>query len=369
MDDKIIYGIEDHFKRFNSEEACKEYLEELRWNGQPVCTSCGNNHLNYYLSTTKNYKCSKCKKHFNVLKGTIFEKTKIPLRTWFIVIQLFLTDKRGVSSCKVAQDFKIQQRTAWFMLHRIREAMGADNNTIQLSGEVEVDEAAFGGKPQWDTRLARRKIEFEKAQEKIYGFGKMKMRTLFGKRKRGRKKGSTKEVLKQKRKEKEIKGRKKEFEFKTHVLVMTERESKKLVLKVIGRTMADKTKKIIYPHLRNHITAKGIFITDQWNLYDEIGLEFIKHLTVNHDIGYVVNGIHINNAENIWAHINRMIRGTYLHLSPKHFQRYMNEFAFRRTRNNISQEAFFDAFMGGILGKRILYNVLISREAQMFTIE
>ncbi len=148
-------------------------------------------------------------------------------------------------------------------------------------------------------------------------------------------------------------------------MVITERDSKKIILKLIGEKSEDKTKKNIYPHLRKHITANSILITDQWNLYDEIGLEFDEHLTVNHEIGYVINGIHINNAENIFLHVNRLL-STYFHLSIQHFQSYMNEFSLRRNSINIrQQEAFFDSFMEETIGNRLEYNDLITRSKQI----
>jgi len=364
MPSNLTYGIEEHFERFDSQQACIEYLEELRWNGVPECTNCGNKHMNYFLSTRKLYKCSKCYKQFNVLKGTIFERTKLPLVLWFRIIMMFLADKRGIPARKIAQDFRISRKTTWFMLHRIRQAMGKDNRTIHLDGEVEVDEASFGANTTWDTRLRKKKEEFDLEQERIHGPGEKKRRTLYGKQKRGRKKGITKQMWQQKKEEQAQRGKRKEFELKTHVLVMTERKSKKLVLKTLGRTQADKTGDNIYPHLRKHISPDSILLTDQWNLYDQIGLEFLQHLTVNHEIGYVIDGVHINTAENIWFHVRRMV-STYIHISFQHFQSYMNEFAFRRNRNKILYPEMFDSFMMETFETRLPYDELKNRKLQI----
>src|ERR1700751_3141860 len=107
-----------HLARFATDQMCHDYLVQVRWNGKPICPKCGNDNMNYYLAKRKVYKCSNpnCYKQFNVVRETIFERSKMPLHKWFLAIYFFTTTKRGVSSCQLAEFLNVQQRTAWFVL-------------------------------------------------------------------------------------------------------------------------------------------------------------------------------------------------------------------------------------------------------------
>ncbi len=110
---------------FPDDDSCRKHLEQLRWQGKPKCIRCGNDHRNYFITTTKNHKCSKCQKHFNVKIGTIFEKSHIPLQKWFWAIYLF-SSKKSISIGQLSKDIKIQQRSAWLMLKRMRQMVSSD---------------------------------------------------------------------------------------------------------------------------------------------------------------------------------------------------------------------------------------------------
>jgi transposase-like protein len=145
------------FDYFDTESKCIEYLEKQRWNGEPTCPHCGHGRpyctirkrVNSRNKTveTKGYKCSnkECRKKFSVLVGTIFENSKIPLRTWFGAIYIATAHKKGVSSLQLSRDLNITQKSAWFVLHRIREML-TDKNPDLLEGMVEIDETYVGGK-------------------------------------------------------------------------------------------------------------------------------------------------------------------------------------------------------------------------------
>lgn len=247
---KEKYGEKSHHNRFGTEKKCRDYLVYIRWNGRPTCPKCGNKHMNYFLSSRNIWKCSDCKKQFSVTKGTIFESTKLPLVTWFKAIFYITTVKRGLSSCQLGRLLEVEQRTAWFILHRLREVM-KDENDLVLQGIVEADEAHFGPKISKDTRLQRMKKKHDEKQEQIHNLSNQKKRTLRGEpAKRGRKKGSTKEVLAQKKLEREKKGERVPFEQDIAVLGMVERNGK-IVLRVLGRSEKSKTKDSIYPILKN----------------------------------------------------------------------------------------------------------------------
>lgn len=353
------YGLESHNRRFSSEKKCREYLVQQRWDGRPTCSKCNNKHLNYFLTTRNVWKCSQCKHQFSITQGTIFESSKLPLRTWFKAVFFFSTIKRGLSSCQLARLLEVEQRTAWFILHRIREAVSGQNNFV-LKGIVEADEAHIGPVISLDTRLQRLKKRHDERQEAIHGLSNLKKRTQRGHpAKRGRKKGSTKEVLAQKKIEKEKLGERIPFEQDIAILGMAQR-SGNIVLKLLGRSEKSKTKESIYPQLKKHVNSSAILFTDQWNLYDDTINLFKDHQTVNHNREFVRGNVHTNNIENVWKHLKKMIDGTYFHLSFQHIQKYLHEHSFRWNLRTNSDEEKVNSFFDGIVGKRLKYADLIS---------
>jgi hypothetical protein len=322
--------------------------------------------MNYYLSTRKVYKCSDCSTQFTVTKGTIFERSKIPLKTWFLAIYIFTTMKRGVSSCQLAKMIGVQQRTAWFMLQRLRLAMKNENNIV-LNGIVEADETFCTPKTNRDKRLQAAKFKHEKEQEILHGVSLKKRLQKGLKFKRGRKKGSTKEVLEQKRIERGGKpydshnpSEKIPFERGAVILGMIERGGR-VVMKKIGSDRRAVNRDNIYPLLTNHISKDAVFITDELNLYHGTSILFAQHLTVNHEVGYVVDGVHSNTIENAWKHFKKMIEGSYFHISLHHFDGYLNENTYRWNRRTYSELAIFDSFMPLVAGKKITYRELTSK--------
>ena len=356
------YSILKHTQRFSTNQDCVDYLVRVRWNNNPQCPSCGNDKLNYYLSSRKIYKCSGCYKQFSIIQGTIFERSKIPLTKWFLAIYFFTINKRGISSYQLAKLLDVKQQTAWFMMHRLREAL-KEENEIVLSGIVEADETFVGPKINRDTRLQREMKNHYDEQDRIHGLSDEKKKTLRGFPIRGgRAKGDTKEVLAQKKLEKESKGKRVPFERNTIVFNITEQNDGRMIMKKIGNSRASLTKSNVNPLLQKHTSNESVLITDQSKIYNDAKNMFVEHKTVNHDIGYVLNGIHINNAENIWNHLKRMIDGTYFHLSYHHFDRYLNEYTYRWNRRKETEQSLFDSFMPLVAGKRITYEKLIKRE-------
>ena len=130
---------------FDSEEKCIDHLAKLRWDGKPVCPYCASERVNALKGKTKRYKCYGCRKQFGVRVGTIFHDSKLSLRKWFLAIYIFSSHKRGISSHQLAKDLKITQKTAWFVLHRIREIYKDDSNE-KLEGVLEIDETFVGGR-------------------------------------------------------------------------------------------------------------------------------------------------------------------------------------------------------------------------------
>lgn len=365
---KVKYGLHAHEERFGTEQKCQEYLIHVRWNGRPTCPRCGNEHMNYYLTSRNIYKCSECYKQFSVTQGTIFHRSKIPLKTWFLAIYLFTTKKRGISSIQLGKWLGVKQHTAWFMLHRLREALKEENDIV-LGGIVEADETFVGPEIDRDTRLQRlRKMHYEK-QNEIHGYERTKRLKMGEKKKRGRKKGSTKEVLQQKAIERGGKpynsheSKREPFERTTAIFGMMERGGR-IVMKKLGHSRKCLSKELIYPHLRIHISKDSILITDESSIYFETDTLFKEHLSVNHDIAYVIDGIHINSIENAWMHFDKMIDGTYFHFSKQHFDRYLDENTYRWNRREESELSIFESFIPLVAGSRITYKKLKERKEQ-----
>jgi hypothetical protein len=320
--------------------------------------------MNYFISTRNIYTCSKCKRQFRVTNGTIFERSKISLVTWFKAIYYFTTHKRGISSCQLSEWLEVRQKTAWFILHRLREALSTEAEHLILDGEVEADETRIGPNVNRDERHKRaRKLHNEKMDE-IFGLSDKKKRTLRGfPAKPTYQKGMTKEVREKIQKEKEEfrkkYGVKTPYEPYYVVFGMTERKGR-VVLKVLGKGQSHINKDKIYPLLKKHITDKSILITDQLNLYDDTINLFKDHKTVNHEEGYVIKGIHTANIDNIWKHFKKVIAGSYFHMSGHLLQTYLNEHTYRWNRRKLSRREQFDQFIPLTIGKRLDYKTLSS---------
>lgn len=351
---KIIkekYGLDKHLKRFGTEEQCIAYLVEVKWDGRPQCPQCGNKHLNYFLTTRNIWKCSSCKKQFSAKRDTIFSDSKLPLTTWFKALYFFTSNKRGISSYQLGKLLGIEQRTAWFVLHRLRAAISSENEVV-LSGIVEVDEKYIAPDTSKNTRLQRKKKKHEEEQEKIHGPSQRKQRRLRGyPLQSGGQKGKRK---KSSEKEERVPY------FQPMVLLgMVERDGR-AVIKVLGKGEQARKKENVYPIMRKYISSSSFIYTDETNLYDGIGTEYEARETVNHkQKEYVRGDVHTNTVDGIWSHWDRLISGTYFSLDIHHLQNYATEHAFRWSIRKLSEREKIDTFLSNVQGKRIKYHELI----------
>lgn len=282
---KDFNSLIDLVKAFPTEQSCIDHLTELRWNGYIVSP---------FDPTSKVYKCKgnkyRCKntgKYFNVRTNTLFDNTKIELIKWFMAIWLVAGHKKGISSLQLSRDINVTQKTAWFMLQRIRKCFGCENDH-NLNNEVEIDETFIGGKNK--NRHASKKVE--KSQ--------------------GR---SVKD--------------------KTAILGMVERKGKIVARKIDSTAVEHITPEVIK-------TVKNAMIyTDEWVGYRQVN-RIYDHLYVKHNDGEYVNGhIHTNTIEGFWSILKRGIVGIYHFTSRKHIQMYVDEFAFRyNTRKHTEMERF-----------------------------
>ena len=301
-------------KHFHDEAAARQFLEEVRWPDGPVCPHCGTIGAAYKTYKIGVYRCAnrECRKDFTVRVGTLFERSHIPLHTWLFATHLLTSSKKGMSSHQMHRMLGVTYKTAWFMTHRIREAMRELHpaECSPLGGEnkvVEVDETYIGGK-EANKHASKRKHQGRGAVGK------------------------------------------------EPVVTLVEREGQ-----VRSFHVADVSARTLKPILKQQIDASTYIMTDESAVYPAAAREFAGHGTVNHSIEeYVRTGgfHHTNTVENYFSILKRGIIGTYHHVSQVHLKRYVSEFDFRynhRSGLGVTDTARAIAALKGIEGKRLTY--------------
>lgn len=307
-------------KIYTDETAAREHLEGLLWPEGPTCPHCGNAdpdriHKLQGKSTRPGvHKCRECEKPFTVTVGTVFERSKIPLNTWVYATDLLTASKKGISAHQLHRMLKVTYKTAWFMAHRIREAMKEETGpAAPMGGEgkiVEADETYYG---KLETPRPRNK--YSPAPTKRGKGGGAEKRAVLGLIERG--------------------GKARMF----HVHRATKQE--------IGEV------------IRTNVSRQSTLHTDEARIYQELGKEFVAHGTTNHSAGEYVRGIvHTNTIENVFSVFKRGMHGTYQHCGEAHLHRYLAEFDFRynrRTALGVSDKERGEDAIRGAAGKRLTY--------------
>jgi transposase-like protein len=322
--DTQVKTLQQAIRHFSDENVCIDTAANLRWpDGIPTCPKCiGKDH--YYLATQKRWKCKKCGRQFSVKVGTIFEDSPIPLDKWLTALWMLINCKNGVSSYEIAKAIGITQKSAWFVLHRLRFAL-RDRSFTKLggteSGPVEVDETFIGGSLK----------NMHKAKRARYDM---------------------------------IAGSK----GKTIVMGMLDRDVRKVRAKVIPNVKRETLQKEILSTIKRGSTV----YTDEWYGYSEVRYRFV-HDVVNHSETYVRGQVHTQGIENFWSLVKRTLRGTYVAVEPYHLDRYLDEQVFRYNHrkdadgNKMTDVDRFNAALPGIAGRRLTFKELTGKDGSQET--
>jgi transposase-like protein len=299
--------INDIAIHFQDQTTCINYLVNLRWPNGIACPFCEHTKIYTIKGAKPHFKCAKCRKHFSALKGSIFENSAIPLSKWFMAIYILSTHKKGISSVQVSRDIGVRQKTAWFMMQRIRYGMKMQSfsrDKLGLSDIVEVDESYFGGK------VANM---HKKKQAKILESGEQKKIAVAGAVERG-------------------------GEVRAQYIEKTNYEN-------------------IIPFLIKNVHQGTKLVTDEHSVYIT-AKRLYKHRTIKHVLKEYVRGeVHTNTIENFWSILKRGVYGTYHFITTKHVQNYLEEFAFRFNNRKMTEAQRFDKLVS-LTNHRITYKAL-----------
>ncbi len=298
-------------RHFSNLDVCHEYMRGVKWpDGNILCPKCGGNVIGSIASRRMlQCKAKDCRKQFSCKVGTIFEDSPLGLDKWFVAVWCIANAKNGISSCELARALGVTQKSAWFMLHRIRLAMKA-GGFEKMEGEVESDETFVGGKAANMHAAKRAKV--------ITGRGAVGKAIVHGLLERG-KDGEPSQV---------------------RASVVFDTEAATLIPEVI-----------------RNVDPGATIYTDAHAAYRNLVTRFI-HGVVDHSIEYVRGRVHTNGIENFWSLLKRTIKGSYVHVSPWHLARYVDEQVFRFNERIKNDAERFREVMLAVVGKRLTYRQL-----------
>src|SRR5579864_1911309 len=302
-------GLMQAIRYFSDPMICLETVAKAKWPEGPECPRCQGKKLSF-LKTRLMWTCLGCRKQFSVKVGTIFEDSAIGLDKWLCAMWLLANCKNGVSSYEIARDLHVTQKTAWFMLHRIRYAQH-QGSINKMTGAVEADETYIGG--------AARNMHADQRERKVHG------RHTFG---------------------------------KTIVLGLLERETGKVRTQAIPY----RRKWQIHRAIRENVQKGATLYTDELRSYQGMDRHY-EHQVINHAERYVDGAVHTNRLENFWSLLKRAIKGTYVSIEPFHLFRYLDEQSFRFNERHDTDAERFQKVLNSVAGKRLTWNILTSQEA------
>jgi transposase-like protein len=291
----------DLLAAFPDEQSCLDHVRGIRWKDGEFCPHCGNTRI-YHFSDKENFKCGDCRARFSIKVGTIFHDTKLPMRKWFMAIWMITNHPKGIASTTLAKDLKITQKTAWFVLHRIRHAARTRSFNMPLKGKIEIDETYVGGKAKNRHRGDR-------------GKGKVAQ---------------------------------------TPVIGAVERDGD-VVARVLDQGVGTAQSFV------DRVVAKDaeLLVTDTHPSYQALH-GYPQHQMVNHAQGEYVRGVaHTQTIESVWVQLKRQIIGIHHWVSPKHLQRYVGEMTWRFSRRDMTVTPRMNELFNGIEGP-LPYKALVA---------
>src|ERR1700734_2068605 len=293
--------LQEAIQHFSDEQVCIDAVAKMKWPDGAYCPACLTTKP-YYLKTQKRWKCRECRRQFSVKLGTIFEDSPIPLQKWLPAMWMLTNCKNGVSSYEIHRAIGVTQKSAWFMLHRLRLAMREEpKNTFggHWQNPIEVDETFIGGKAK-NKRLGQRRQE----------------------------------------------------EKKTIVMGMLNRETRQIRAKVIPNVKRE----TLQAEILNHVGFNAHVFTDGWVGYEKLSeYKNFTHKTVNHINEYVNGRVHTQGIENFWSLLKRGLNGTYVAVEPFHMDSYVDEQVFRYNTRKQSDSKRFEKVLSQVAGKRLTY--------------
>jgi transposase-like protein len=303
---KDFDSLSEMIQALPDEQACIDHFRAIRWKSGPFCPYCTSSRVYDFLDK-RTHKCGQCRQRFSIKVGTIFEDSKIPLQKWLIAIWMITSHRKGISSAQLARDLKITQKSAWFVLHRLRFAARTKSFNRPLKGTIELDETFVGGK------------EKNKHANKRHNRG----RGGIG---------------------------------KTAVFGMLERGGELRAMK-----MDKLTSVTVQPEIEANVARGATVMTDDWSGYRGLYARY-EHHSVNHSAREYVRDHfkHVNGLEGAWSHFKRQVYGIHHWISAKHVDQYLAEFTWRYNLRNVEEGPRMNALLGRVSG-RLTYDMLIAK--------
>ncbi len=304
--DGLPESLIEAIRYFADIDVCTEFVAAMRWPDGWACPRCGVMDFSY-LTTRRLWKCKGCKKQTSVKSGTIFEDSPLGLDKWLPAVWLVANSKNGVSSHEMARSLGVTQKSAWFMLHRIRLAMQTGSFN-KADGEVEVDETFIGGKAR-NMHAAERK-------RKITGTGGVDKTIVVGALERGG--------------------------------------------EVRAAVAADRSADTLTGYVRDNVTEGARVYTDALSAYAGLSADY-THETIDHAVEYVNRHVHSNGIENFWSLLKRGLHGTYVSVEPFHLFRYLDERVFTYNARDLTDLGRFALVLGSVSCRRLTYTALTGK--------
>ena len=313
LKNELPQTLQQAIQYYSDRDRCEQTLAAVRWPDGVTCPHCGSKRVSY-LKNQRRWNCAEKhhKRQFSVKIGTIFEESPVGLDKWFTAIWLIESAKNGISSYEIHRAIGVTQKTAWFMLHRIRLAMQS-KSFDRLGCEVEVDETFIGGKA--------RNMHKDKREQKIHGRGPVGKAAVMG---------------------------------------LLERHDKDGHSTVRAKVVQGRCKKHVKPQITEHVEPGASVYTDELKSYDWLDKNY-AHQVINHAECYAKGRIHVNGMENFWSLLKRAIKGTYVSCEPFHLHRYLDEEVYRfNTRKQTDAERFMGV-LKAVAGRRVMFDELTGR--------